>query len=258
MDVRMGDRLRGKAAVVTGAGSGIGRATAARFAAEGASVVIADVDEYGGRETLGDIERAGGTAAYVPTDVARSGQVEKMIDETLDRFGELDILVNCAATLINTPMLQDTEESHWDRMMEVNLRGTFLCCKYALPAMRESGGGAIVNVAAMSAFRGPTPSIPYEVAKAGVVHLTKASAYQYTPLGIRINCIAPGNVETPLLQRGTGDAESWARRREAQPMKRFGRPEELANVILFAASDEASWISGVTIIVDGGKWAALQ
>jgi NAD(P)-dependent dehydrogenase (short-subunit alcohol dehydrogenase family) len=143
-------------------------------------------------------------------------------------------------------------------MMEVNLRGTFLCCKYAAPAIVKAGSEAIINLAAMSAFRGPTPSIPYEVAKAGVIHLTKASAYQYTPLGIRINCVAPGNVETPMLKQGTGDAESWARRQEAQPLKRFGTPEEFANAILLVASDEASWISGVTIIVDGGKWAALQ
>ena len=254
----MGNRLDGKVAIVTGAGSGIGQATAVRFADEGASVVIADVNEAGGQETLRQIEQAGGTAALVSTDVAKAEQVARMVAKTVSRFGKLDILVNSAATLINTPLIQDTDEADWDRMMEVNLRGTFLCCKYAAPAIVEVGSGAIVNLAAMSAFRGPTPSIPYEVAKAGVIHLTKASAYQYTPLGIRINCVAPGNVETPMLKQGTGDAESWARRQEAQPLKRFGTPEELANVILFIASDEASWISGVTIIVDGGKWAALQ
>ena len=254
----MGNRLDGKVAIVTGAGSGIGQATAVRFADEGASVVIADVNEAGGQETLRQIEQAGGTAALVSTDVAKAEQVARMVAETVSRFGKLDILVNSAATLINTPLIQDTDEADWDRMLEVNLRGTFLCCKYAAPAIVEAGSGAIVNLAAMSAFRGPTPSIPYEVAKAGVIHLTKASAYQYTPLGIRINCVAPGNVETPMLKQGTGDAESWARRQEAQPLKRFGTPEELANVILFIASDEASWISGVTIIVDGGKWAALQ
>lgn len=254
----MGNRLDGKVAIVTGAGSGIGQATAARFASEGASVVIADVNEASGQETLQEIEQAGGTAALVPTDVAKAEQVAQMVAETASRFGKLDILVNSAATLINTPLIQDTDEADWDRMMEVNLRGTFLCCKYAAPAIVEAGNGAIVNLAAMSAFRGPTPSIPYEVAKAGVIHLTKASAYQYTPLGVRINCVAPGNVETPMLKQGTGDAASWARRQEAQPMKRFGTPEELASAILFVASDEASWISGVTIIVDGGKWAALQ
>ena len=254
----MGNRLDGKVAIVTGAGSGIGQATAVRFADEGASVVIADINEAGGQETLQEIDQAGGTAAFVSTDVAKAEQVAQMVAESVSRFGKLDILVNSAATLINTPLIQDTDEADWDRMMEVNLRGTFLCCKYAAPAIVDAGSGAIVNLAAMSAFRGPTPSIPYEVAKAGVIHLTKASAYQYTPLGIRINCVAPGNVETPMLKQGTGDAESWARRQEAQPQKRFGTPEELANAILFVASDEASWISGVTIIVDGGKWAALQ
>ena len=254
----MGNRLDGKVAIVTGAGSGIGQATAVRFADEGASVVIADINEAGGQETLQEIDQAGGTAAFVSTDVAKAEQVAQMVAESVSRFGKLDILVNSAATLINTPLIQDTDEADWDRMMEVNLRGTFLCCKYAAPAIVDAGSGAIVNLAAMSAFRGPTPSIPYEVAKAGVIHLTKASAYQYPPLGIRINCVAPGNVETPMLKQGTGDAESWARRQEAQPQKRFGTPEELANAILFVASDEASWISGVTIIVDGGKWAALQ
>tara|TARA_A100001037_G_scaffold303845_1_gene338921 strand:+ start:1093 stop:1857 length:765 start_codon:yes stop_codon:yes gene_type:complete len=254
----VGNRLEDKVAIVTGAGSGIGQATAVRFGEEGARVVIADMDEASSRETQSGIEAAGGESEIIPTDVAGVDQVERLMKNTLDRFGRVDILVNSAATLINTPLLQDTEESDWDRMMEVNLRGTFLCCKYVLPAMSDGGGGTIVNLAAMSAYRGPTPSIPYEVAKAGVIHLTKASAYQYTPLGIRINCIAPGNVETPMLKQGTGDAESWARRQEAQPMKRFGQPEELANAILFVASDEASWVSGVTIIVDGGKWAALQ
>ena len=254
----MDNRLQDKVAVVTGAASGIGQATAVRFAEEGASIVVADINEAAGEETLQKIERAGGTAAFIAVDVAEAEQVAQSVEKAESRFGRLEILVNSAATLINTPLLQDTAEADWDRMMEVNLRGTFLCCKYAIPAILKAGKGAIVNLAAMSAFRGPTPSIPYEVAKAGVVHLTKASAYQYTPLGIRINCIAPGNVETPLLKQGTGDAESWARRQEAQPMKRFGTPEELANAILFVASDEASWISGVTIIVDGGKWAALQ
>ena len=254
----MDNRLQDKVAVVTGAASGIGQATAVRFAEEGASIVVADINEAAGEETLQKIERAGGTAAFIAVDVAEAEQVAQLVEKAESRFGRLEILVNSAATLINTPLLQDTAEADWDRMMEVNLRGTFLCCKYAIPAILKAGKGAIVNLAAMSAFRGPTPSIPYEVAKAGVVHLTKASAYQYTPLGIRINCIAPGNVETPLLKQGTGDAESWARRQEAQPMKRFGTPEELANAILFVASDEASWISGVTIIVDGGKWAALQ
>ena len=254
----MENRLEGKVAIVTGAGSGIGRATAKRFTEEGARVVIADIDDAGSQETLRAIESDGGESDIFLTDVAHADEVNGLMKTTLDRFGRIDILVNSAATLINTPLLQDTAESDWDRMIEVNLRGTFLCCKYVLPVMSEAGGGTIVNLAAMSAFRGPTPSIPYEVAKAGVVHLTKASAYQYTPLGIRINCIAPGNVETPMLKQGTGDAESWMRRQEVQPMKRFGQPEELANAILFVVSDEASWVSGVTIIVDGGKWAALQ
>ena len=254
----MGNRLKGKVAIVTGAGSGIGQATAVRFAEEGARVVVVDISESGGAETLKVIEDAGGTSMFWPVDVSDAVQVRQMVKEAADNYGKLDILVNSAATLINTPLLQDTDEADWDRMMEVNLRGTFLCCKYAIPTILQGGRGAIVNLGAMSAFRGPTPSIPYEVAKAGVIHLTKASAYQYTPLGIRINCVAPGNVETPLLKQGTGDAESWTRRQEAQSMKRFGTPEELASTILFVASDEGSWISGVTIIVDGGKWAALQ
>ena len=138
---------------------------------------------------------------------------------TLDRLGGIDILVNSAATRIKTPLLQDTTKSDWDWMIEVSLRGTFLCCKYILPVMMEAGGGAIVTLAAMSAFRDPMPSIPYEVTKAGVVHLSKASACHYTPFGIRINCIVPGNLERPILKQGTGDAESWVRRQEVQLMK---------------------------------------
>ena len=254
----MGDRLEGKVAIITGAGSGIGRATALRFSEEGAKVVVADVDQSTGAETLQMIQRTGGAATLTPVDVGDPEKVRHMVDNAMDQFGNLDILVNSGAALLNTPLLHDTTEADWDKMIEVNLRGAFLCCKYAIPAMLRSGSGAIVNMSAMSAFRGPTPSIPYEVAKAGVIHLTKASAHQYTPLGIRINCIAPGNVETPLLHHGTPDDEAWARRRNSLPTKRFGTPEELANTILFVASDEASWISGVTIIVDGGKWASLQ
>lgn len=245
-------------AIIAGAGSGIGRATALRFAEEGAKVVVADVDQPTGTETLQMIQRTGGAAKLTPVDVGDPENVRRMVENAMDQFGNLDILVNSAAALLNTPLLHDTPEADWDKMIEINLRGTFLCCKYAIPAMLRSGSGAIVNLGAMSAFRGPTPSIPYEVAKAGVIHLTKASAHQYTPLGIRINCIAPGNVETRLLHHGTPDPEAWARRRDSLPTKRFGTPEELANTILFVASDEASWVSGVTLIVDGGKWASLQ
>ena len=234
----MTNRLEGKVSIITGAASGIGRQTALRFAQEGAPVVVADRNRRAGEETLRLVEEAGGQALFTPLDVADPEQVADMVARTTERFGRIDVLVNAAAILIRTPPLADVEERDWDLMMDVNLKGLFFCCKYAIPAMLDSGGGSIVNIASAAGIRGYGTSLPYAVTKAGVIHLTTTAAAQYTEHGIRVNVIAPGSVDTPQFRGSTASTEA-VREREAQhPMGRVGTPDEIASMIVFLASDE--------------------
>jgi NAD(P)-dependent dehydrogenase (short-subunit alcohol dehydrogenase family) len=251
----MAGRLEGKVAIITGASSGIGRVTALRFAREGARVSLADRNRPAGEETKRLVRQQGSDALFVPVDVSKADQVREMVDATVDRFGRLDILVNAAAILIRTPPLVEVDERDWDMVMDVNLKGLFFCCKYAIPAMLEYGGGSIVNIASQAGLRGYGISLPYALSKAGVIHLTTTAASQYTSQGIRINAIAPGSVDTPQLRGSTGSAEVVKVRQAEHPMGRIGRPEEISDLILFLASDEASFISGSTIVIDGGSAA---
>ncbi len=248
----MADRLKDKIAIITGGSSGIGRQTALRFVGEGASVAIADRNRRMGEETLRLVQEAGGDATFVPVDVADPEQVERMVGQTVERFGRLDVLVNAAAILIRTPPLAEVEERDWDLMMDVNLKGLFFCCKYAIPAMLDSGGGSIVNIASMAGLRGYGMSLPYAVTKAGVIHLTTTAAAEYTRLGIRANVIAPGSVDTPQFRGSTASSEVVRERAEQHPMGRVGTPDEIASVIVFLASDEASYVSGSLFVADGG------
>jgi len=174
------------------------------------------------------------------------------------KFGKLDVLINGAAILIRTPALAEVDELDWDLTMDTNIKGLFLCCKYAIPAMTANGGGSIVNISSMSGVRGVGYSVPYAVAKAGVIHLTTVAASQYTAQGVRINCIAPGGVDTPQMRGSTASAEAFAGRNEGHPMGRVGTADEIANLVLWLASDEASYVSGSTYIIDGGAWAGAQ
>ena len=248
----MTDRLNNKVAIITGGSSGIGRQTALRFAREGAPVTIADRNRRMGEETLRLVEEVGGDALFVPVDVADPAQVGRMVERTVERFGRLDVLVNAAAILIRTPPLAEVEERDWDLMMDVNLKGLFFSCKYAIPAMLDSGGGSIVNIASMAGLRGYGMSLPYAVTKAGVIHLTTTAAAQYTHLGVRVNVIAPGSVDTPQFRGSTASSEAVRERASQHPMGRVGTPDEIANVIVFLASDEASYVSGSLFVVDGG------
>ena len=252
----MSGRLENKVAIVTGGASGIGRASCIRFREEGAKVVVADRNPTGVAETcrlLGDDEES---VASAITDVSRAAQVQAMVDQTVARFGRLDVLVNGAAMLIRTPPLAEVDEIQWDLTMDTNLKGLFLCCKYAIPAMIAGDGGSIINIASMSGIRGPGYSTPYAVSKAGVIHLTTVAASQYTAQGVRVNCLAPGSVDTPQMRGSTASAQTFQEREETHPMGRVGRPEEIANLILWLASDEASYVSGSTYIIDGGGWAS--
>ena len=252
----MSGRLENKVAIVTGGASGIGQATCLRFRQEGAKVVVADRNPTGVAETcrlLGDDEES---VASAITDVSRAAQVQAMVDQTVARFGRLDVLVNGAAMLIRTPPLAEVDEIQWDLTMDTNLKGLFLCCKYAIPAMLAGDGGSIINIASMSGIRGPGYSTPYAVSKAGVIHLTTVAASQYTAQGVRVNCLAPGSVDTPQMRGSTASSQTFQEREETHPTGRVGRPEEIANLILWLASDEASYVSGSTYIIDGGGWAS--
>ena len=186
----MAGRMENKVVIVTGGGSGIGRATCYRLRQEGAKVVVADRNQAGADETRELMEGNDQNSAVSRVDISRSSQVEQMVEDTVSKFGRLDGLVNGAAILIRTPPLVDVEDVDWDLTMDTNLKGTFYCCKYAIPAMLEHGGGSIVNISSMSGVRGVAYSVPYAVSKAGVIHLTKVAAAQYTHLGVRVNCIA--------------------------------------------------------------------
>ena len=248
----MADRLTGKVAILAGGATGMGRATALRFAQEGAKVMIADRNRIGSEETLKMVQDISSEVDTVAVDVSKWDQVQNMVDQTVSRFGRVDILVNLAAVLMLTPPLIDVEERQWDLIMDTNLKGTFFCCKAAIPEMLKGGGGSIINISSSAGLDAWTRSLPYNISKAGVIHLTSVIAGQYTSQGIRINCIVPGLVDTPQARGSTQSAESLEAAAMEHPMGRIGRPEEISNAILFLASDEASFVSGATYVVDGG------
>ncbi len=249
----MADRLKDKVALVTGGASGIGRATVLRFAEEGAKVMVADRNRLASDETLSMDRGISPDVEAVPVDVSKWDQVQEMVDATVGRFGRLDVLVNAAGVLVLSPPLAEVDERDWDLVMTTNLKGLFLCCKAAIPAMIKSGGGSIVNISSMAGVQAYTRSLPYSVSKAGVIHLTLTAASQYTSKGIRINCIAPGTVDTPQARGSSQSSQALQDIAANHPMGRIGRPEDIADTILYLASDESSYISGSTIIADGGS-----
>jgi len=242
--------LSGQVAIVTGAARGLGRALAVGLAAAGAKVALADVLDLS--HILAQIEDAGGEAIAVPTDVRDRAQVTRLVAETMERFGTVDILVNNAGINLIRPTLETSEED-WDLVLDVNLKGVFLCCQAAGRVMLEKGAGAIVNVGSInSEFVFPN-SAAYNVSKAGVLLLTKTLAYEWGPHGVRVNAVCPGFMDTPMLaeiQRGReGLAEA---RRELIPLRRFAAPEDLVGAVIFLASPAASYITGHALYVDGG------
>ena len=248
----MVDRLKGKVAIVTGGASGIGSATAVLFAREGAKVMVADRNRTGSEQTLNAARELSPDVDSVGVDVSKWEQVQGMVDATVSRFGRLDILVNAAGVLVLTPPLVEVEERDWDLILNTNLKGLFFCCKAAIPAMIKTGGGSVVNIASMAGIRPYTRSLPSSISKAGVIHLTTLAASQYTSSGIRVNCIAPGTVDTPQARGSTQSTEAIQQAIETHPMGRIGTAEDIANTTLYLASDDSSYISGETIIADGG------
>lgn len=251
-------RLENKVALITGAGNGMGRAAAILFASEGAKVVAADWDHASAIETVSVIESSGGAGLAVKVDVSNASQVEAMISATDEEFGALHVIYNNAGIFPSDDGgPTDTPEPTWDRVMEVNLKGVWLGCKYGIPLMLRSGGGSIVNVASFVALMGAaTSQIAYTASKGGVLSMTREIAVEYARQGIRANSLCPGPIDTPLLAELLSDPERKARRMVHVPMGRLGLAEELAKAALFLACDDSSFMTGAQLVVDGGITAA--
>lgn len=243
-------RLQDKIAVITGSGAGIGRAIALRFAREGAMVGVADIDIGAAEETAAQIVGIGGSAVAIETDVTDSGSVIKMVEAASAAFGGLDILVNNAGVGFEGDVVNLTE-GEWHKTLDVNLKGVFLGLRHAVPAMIQRGGGAIVNIASIAAFVAGSVSCVYPASKAGVVALSRSTAVTYACENIRVNCVCPGHVET-ALSYSLKDPKFREALIKKYPMGRIGTPEEIAGAVLFLASDEASFITGTELVVDGG------
>lgn len=244
----------GKVAFVTGAAGGIGRAAALAFAREGASVVVADVSEQGNRETAQMIEALGGRALAVRCDVTRDEDVKAAIDKTMSAFGRLDFAFNNAG--IEQPMTAtaDLTVAVWDRIIDVNLRSVFLCMKHEIALMLQHGGGVIVNTASGAGVKGFAGQAAYTAAKHGVVGLTKAAALDYAGANIRVNAVCPGIIDTPMMDRFTGDTPEGRDRVIAQePVGRMGKPEEIGAAVAWLCSDAAAFVVGHALVMDGGQ-----
>jgi len=251
-------RLENKVALITGGTSGIGEAVADLFAREGAKVAITGRNESRGHAATGRILESGGQAIFLRTDVRKAGECKRAVDETMRSFGRIDILFNNAGVFFPQTALECSEEE-WDLQIDINLKGTFLMSKYALPTMIAQGSGVIINNSSGWGLVGGDKAVAYCASKGGVVLLTKAIAVDHGRQGIRVNCICPGDVDTPMLPedaklRGL-DWKTYLAGCENRPMGRIGTPDEIAKAVLFLASDESSFMTGAALVVDGGGTA---
>jgi len=246
-------RLDSKVALVTGGASGIGRATALTFAREGAKLVIADMNEEGGQQTVHLITEKGGEAIFVKTDVSKAVEVQALISKAVETYGRLDCAHNNAGIAGGVRALSaDYPEERWHQVIAVNLTGVWLCMKYELAQMRSQGSGAIVNTASAAGLVGGRGMSAYVASKHGVVGLTKTAALEYAQQGIRVNCVCPGVIQTPMTKRGLNDPELRARLIASEPMGQVGTPEEVAEAVVWLCSDAASFVTGHTMTIDGG------
>ena len=247
-------KLDGKVALITGAGSGMGRATGLLFVREGARVSVADYVPAGGQKTVGMIREAGGEAIFIEADVSKAADAERMVKKTVDAFGRIDILYNNAGIWGRMAFTAETTEEEWDLIMNINLKGVFLGSKYAIPVMLEQGGGVIINTASTAALVG-SPGLPaYSASKAGVVLLTKAMALEYGKRNIRVNCICPGAIHTPMLEASPIPIDTAG---QTLPLGRIGQPDDIAQAALYLASDDSSFVTGQALVVDGGLTAGI-
>ncbi len=245
------DRLKDKVSLITGGGSGIGRATCLLFAREGATVSVADYDDQGGQETVQQVQAAGGQAAFIRADVSKSADVQNMLNTTVETYGRIDVLFNNAGIEGPSAKLANYPEDAWERVIATDLTSVYLGMKYVIPHMIKQGGGVILSTASVAGLVGFPGSGAYAAAKAGVINMTRMVALEYAKKNIRINCICPGVISTPMAQRVIGGRpeEQVAR---MEPIGRLGMPEDIANAALFLAGDESSFATGAPFIIDGG------
>ncbi|MCY3992357.1 MAG: glucose 1-dehydrogenase [Caldilineaceae bacterium] len=245
----MADRLRGRVAAITGAGMGLGQAVAKLFASEGARVVVGEINVEKGQETVSRIKEQGGVALFVQMDVRLQVDAERLTQAAVEAFGRLDVLVNNVGVQINKDVV-DTSEAEWDFVVDTNLKSMFLCSKYAVAQMRQQGGGNIICVSSLSGLVGNGLQASYNASKHGVIGLVRSMAVDHAADNIRINAVCPGSMNTPLTE--TIPEEKLAPYRNANLMKRFAEPIEVAQALLFLASDEASFVTGSVLVADGG------
>ena len=254
-------RLEGKVALITGAGSGIGRAAAVRFAAEGARIVASDISEASASETAALVGKTGGEATPVSGDVASGADAKAMVRAAIDAYGKLDVLLNSAGVSGRIDLGEGaTHEDVWNKVMDVNMKGTYLVSWHAAPEMKAAGGGSIINIGSIMSLVGYPVGMsngfsPYNPSKGAVLQFTRNLAVDLAPQGIRVNCICPGYVETNMTRILTDVPESYEFLKQRHPIGRLGQPEDIANAALFLASDESAFVTGTPLIVDGGYTA---
>ena len=247
-------RLKDKVAIITGAASGIGKATAKLFAEHGAKIVVADIDSEGSEQTVTEIRDKRNVAIFINTDVTVKSDTQNLVTQTVETFGKLDILFNNAGIAMRLPVAELPEED-WHRCLDVNLNGVFLCAKAAIPAMKKNGSGVIINMSSIYGIVGADVRAAYVASKGAVTNLTRGMALDYAQDNIRVNCICPGFVETPLVSGVVRTPEEYQKLADKHPMRRLGQPIEIAYGALYLASDESAFVTGIALPIDGGYTA---